>query len=206
MPVRALPGIGAVTEDTLINYGMERLGQIVRTPLRLMTRLFWKTGKVLHEHSQGIDNTDLIPFRERKSISREHTFDEDTFDVTKTFARLHALSTELAEDLRTSKVFARKLTVKLRYADFHTATKSIKVEPTNNDRLMTQSAEKLLRSLWTRRTRVRLVGIEATDFLDDLEQLYLFHTDEASPKLDKVLDGIRSKHGNIIHCAIEELR
>lgn len=205
MPVIAMPGIGEVTSDNLHSYGMERIGQIAVTPQPLMIRLFGKSGKVMHEHSNGIDLRDVIPYEERKSISRENTFPEDTYDTEKVFARLHSLATELAEELRTTKIFARKIAVKLRYSDFHTVTTSQKLNCSNSDKVLSEVAEKLLRKLWTRRIRVRLIGIETSDFLDDLEQLYLFTEEVQNSKLDSVMDAIRSKYGGVISYGIDKI-
>lgn len=202
-PVRAMPGIGEVTSDTMNDYGLERIGQIASTPLPLMVRLFGKSGKTIHEHSHGVDLREVTPYNEQQSVSRETTFSEDTFEVQKVFAQLHTLATDLAAELRTLRFFARKLTVKLRYSDFHTVTKSITVEATNADRMIADVSERLMRQLWSRRIRVRLVGVEATDLLEDIEQLYLFQEPKALHNVDSVLDSIRTKHGNVIRYAIE---
>ena len=73
LPIRAMPGIGEVTEQMLLTYGMHNIGQIAKTPLQLLQKLFGKTGKSLYEHANGIDYSSVIPSREQKSISRETT-------------------------------------------------------------------------------------------------------------------------------------
>jgi DNA polymerase-4 len=197
-PIRALPGIGEVTEQTLLTYGMRHIGQIAKTPLSLMTKLFGKNGKTLYEHANGIDNTPIVQQRERQSISRDNTFAEDTYDVALIISTLHQLSTDLAEDLRSNMLLAQKIVVKLRYSDFHTVTKTSSTSYTNTTQEIYRVAEKLLRTVWTRRQKIRLIGVAASDFIEDLQQLYMFDDDQqkTEKKIDTVVDTINQKYGS----------
>ncbi|MDP4220737.1 MAG: DNA polymerase IV [Bacteroidota bacterium] len=198
LPVAAMPGIGEATEKIFLTYGMHRIGQIAQTPVQLMTRLFGKNGKTIHQHANGIDLSPIIEQREQKSISRDHTFTEDTFDVVLVVASLHRLASDLAEGLRANVLLAQKIGVKLRYSDFHTVTKTASTCYTNTTQEIYRIAEKLLRSVWTRRQRIRLIGIEAHDFIHDLQQLYLFGEDKQKKEgtIDSVVDSIRHKYGD----------
>jgi DNA polymerase-4 len=195
MPVRAMPSIGEATEQALITYGMHHIGQIAKTPVQLLQRLFGKTGRRLHEYANGIDLSPVIQTREQKSISRENTFTEDTFEVDKIISTLHKLVTDLAEDLRSHAYLTRHISVKLRYSDFHTVTKSTTVTWTNSTQEIYTIAEKLLRSLWTRRIRIRLIGIEASDFIEDFSQLFLFGEEKQESKVDHIIDSLNQKYG-----------
>ena len=197
MQIRAMPGIGEVTEKTLYEYGMHLIGQIAQTPIQLLQKLFGKTGKTLHEHAHGIDHSSVIPSRPQKSISRETTFTTDTYEVDKVIATLHILSTDLAEELRSHSVMAGKITVKLRYSDFTTFTKGFTISYTSITQDIYKIAEKLLRSLWTRRVRVRLIGVEATNLIEDFSQLFLFNsTEQKSKKIDVLVDSLNLKYGD----------
>jgi len=199
MPIRALPTIGEVTEETLITYGMHHIGQIAKTSLQLMQKLFGKTGKRLHEYSNGIDLSPVIAQRERQSISKEKTFLVDTFEVDIILATLHTLTSELAEELRNSMKMTQKISLKMRYEDFTMPTRSQSLTYTNSTQEIYANAEKLLRAIWTRRNRVRLIGIEAHDLIEDLQQLYLFDGETGQKrenKIDSVLDTINNKYGN----------
>jgi DNA polymerase IV len=189
-----LPGIGEVMEGKLEPYGIERLGQLAATPVQVLERLFGKTGRVLREKAQGIDHSQVTITREQKSYSREETFGEDSLDAQFIYQQLLKLSAQLGEDLRKGKVFSGKFALKLRYSDFTTVSRSISCSYTNRDRDIYQLAEKLFRKLWTRRVRVRLIGVEATDLIDDIEQQMLF-PDETEDNKCSVLDVIRSKYG-----------
>ena len=196
LPIRALPSIGEVTEQTLLSYGMHRVGQIAQTPISLLQRLFGKTGKRLYEYSNGIDLSPILPQSEKKSISRENTFSEDTFEVEKIVSTLHMLCSDLSEELRSSTVLAKKISVKLRYSDFNTVSKTQSVSYTNSTQDIYRIAEILLRKVWTRRIRVRLIGVEASDFIDDLAQFYLFTEGKKEKEIDTVVDSLNRKYGN----------
>jgi len=199
LPIRSLPSIGEVTEETLITYGMHHIGQIARTSVQLMQRLFGKTGKRLYEYANGIDLTPVIAQREQVTRSRAKTFAEDTFDVNVILSTLHSLATDLAEELRSDMVMAQKVSLTLRYEDFQTITKQRSVSYTNSTQEIYRTVEKLLRVAWTRRNRIRLIGVGAQDFIDDLQQLYLFDSaseEKKEQKIDSVLDTINRKYGN----------
>ncbi len=206
LPIRAMPGIGEVTEKTLLTYGMKTLGQIATTPVQLLQRLFGKVGRSLHDRSNGIDLSAVVQTREQKSISRENTFGEDTYDVQKIVSTLHILAADLAEELRANKLLARKIGVKLRYTDFHTVEKSQTVNFTNSTQEIYTIAERLLRTVWTRRIRVRLVGIQAQDFIDDIAQCFLFGEEKKDTKIDSVVDSLNQKYGNNILTYASHLR
>ena len=95
-------------------------------------------------------------------------------------------------------LLSQKFVVKLRYSDFHTVTKTGSTSYTSSTQDIYRTAEKLLRLVWTRRQRIRLIGIEAHDFIDDLQQLYIFDEEQQKKesKIDTVVDSINHKYGN----------
>jgi DNA polymerase-4 len=200
-PIRVLPGIGEKTELSLLPFGIRTLGELAQTPVPLLERLYGKTGRALAERSQGVDHAPVITTRDQKSYSREETFMEDTLDLSKLFGTLMALSSRLAEDLRDASVLTEKITLKLRYSDFTTVTRTRTCSWTNQDQSIYRIVEKLFKELWTRRVRVRLLGIESSSLITDVEQHPLFTsaTDGTEKKpLDTVytmFDGLRDKYG-----------
>jgi DNA polymerase-4 len=200
-PIRALPGIGEKTEASLLPFGIRTLGELALTPVQLLERLYGKTGRALFEHSQGIDHAPVITTRDQKSYSREQTFMEDTLDLSRLFATLLALASQLADDLRQAAVLTEKITLKLRYSDFTTVTRTRTCSWTNQDQSIYKIVEKLFKELWTRRVRVRLLGIEASSLITDVEQHPLFTatTDGSDKKafdpLYTTFDHLRDKYG-----------
>ncbi|MDP4199273.1 MAG: DNA polymerase IV [Bacteroidota bacterium] len=197
--IRALPGVGEVNETKLLQLGVRRIGQLAETPVPILSRFFGrKAGNNLHERAQGIDHSPVRPTHEQKSYSREQTFGEDTIDVQKLYSILLSLSSALASDLRKAKLLTSKLTLKLRYSDFTTVTKTLTCSWTNQDQSIYRLAEKLFRALWTRRVRVRLLGLEANTFLEDLEQQFLFEEEHDVDPLYSAIDSLREKYGKRI--------
>ena len=194
--IRALPGVGEVNETRLLQLGVRRIGQLAQTPAPILSRFFGqKAGSNLLERAQGIDHSPVLQTREQKSYSRGMTFSEDTMEVEKLYSALLSLSSSLAGDLREAKLLTKKLTLTLRYSDFSTFTKTLTCSWTNKDQEIYQLASKLFRELWTRRLRVRLLGLEANALLEDLEQQYLFQEEKAADPLYGAIDSIREKYG-----------
>ncbi|MEL6123039.1 MAG: DNA polymerase IV, partial [Bacteroidota bacterium] len=83
LSVRKIPMVGDSTFQMLCHMGLQRIGTIQEIPIELMEKAFGKNGITLWKKASGIDNTPVIPYNERKSISTERTFDRDTIEVTK---------------------------------------------------------------------------------------------------------------------------
>jgi DNA polymerase IV len=194
--IRALPGVGEVNEIKLMQIGVRRIGQLAETPVPILSRFFGrKAGSNLHERAQGIDHSVVLPTREQKSYSRSKTFGEDLMEPDKLYSELLSLSSQLASDLREAKLLTKKITLTLRYSDFSSFTKTITCSWINKDQEIYRLASKLFRELWTRRLRIRLLGLEANALLEDLEQQYLFQEEKAADPLYTAIDSIRDKYG-----------
>ena len=195
-PVRIMPGVGEVMERDLLNMGIPYIGSIAALSMRLFTNMYGKSGRTLHEHSRGIDHAPVLPYRRQKTLSGEHTFDEDVLDPRTMEAALKQLAARVGRDLRERGFLTRTVTLKLRYADFVTATKTLHCDYTNADHALYGIAERLFRALYTRRVRVRLLGIGTADLIEDYGQLFLFtDEEEKSDSLYAGLDEIRRRFG-----------
>lgn len=196
LSIRALPGIGAKTEVFLREHNLKQLGQLASMPKEVMGRLLGKSGLSLVDRAKGIDNSPLYVEHDQVSYSRETTFSEDTLEIEKLFGVLLMLSSRLAADLRKAKKMAKTFSLKLRYSDFQTYSKAISWEYTNTDQAMYKLAKKLLISLWKPKSKVRLLGIEASNVIDDIEQYYIFEELGDEQTLCRAFDNIRAKHAN----------
>lgn len=195
-PVRIMPGVGEVMERDLLNMGIPFIGSIAALSLRLFTNMYGQVGRVLHEHARGIDHSPILPYRRQKSLGAEHTFDEDVLDPRAMEATLKQLAARVGRDLRERRFLTRTITLKLRYADFVTATKIQHCDYTNADHVLYRVAERLFRAVYTRRVRVRLLGISTGDLIDDYGQLFLFDEEERKfGGLYEGLDDIRRRFG-----------
>jgi DNA polymerase-4 len=165
----------------------------------LLGLAFGERGPQLFARSRGEDDGAKVAPREwPKSISRECTFGEDTADPAFCEAMLHYLAERAARDLRAHRMTARTVTLKLRYRDFTTVTRSATLRtPTDSDRVVAGTARELFRAAWARRVQVRLLGVGLTNLVLAAPQLDLFADPRelAWERLLKPLDRLRSRWG-----------
>jgi DNA polymerase-4 len=131
-------------------------------------------------------------------VSRECTFEEDTADVEFCESMLWYLSERAARDLRSHRLTARTVTLKLRYRDFTTVTRSHTLaSPTDNERQVAGVARDLFRAAYARRVSVRLLGVGLSNLVAAAPQLDLFAAPRelAWERLIGPLDGLRDRFG-----------
>jgi DNA polymerase-4 len=125
MPVRALWGIGPVTEKRLAALGVTTIGELAAVPSDALERyLGVAAGRHLSELARGIDERPVEPEQEAKSIGHEETFTTDLWDRDDLHRRLHRMVDASATALRGADRAARTVTVKLRFGDFTQITRS----------------------------------------------------------------------------------
>ena len=194
--VRIMPGVGEVMERELLSMDMHYIGDIARLSIQIFSNMYGKVGRTLHEHARGIDYSPILPYHRQKSLGAEHTFDEDVLDPQVILATLKKLSLRIGQDLRRRRFLTKTVTFKLRYADFITVTKTLHCDYSNADHVICTLAERCFDALYTRRVRVRLVGISTSDFIEDYEQLPLFtEQEERMSCLYSGIDDIRMRFG-----------
>jgi DNA polymerase-4 len=198
LPVASLPGVGKKTEQALKAIGISTIGQLATLPPEAINNRFGAAGVMIHHYANGIDNREVEPPGEAKSISRETTFAEDTLDRAFLQAILRYLCERVGAELRQESKHARTITLKLRYADFETITRRISSkEVTDADEVIFAGAVKLLdQALARKRKLVRLIGVGVSNLASYGKQLYLL---DSRPQrlwhLDKAIDRIRKKYG-----------
>jgi DNA polymerase-4 len=198
LPVSQLPGVGRKTEQRLRNMRVTTMGQLADKPLSLLQQTFGVVGERLHCHANGIDESKVRPPAPPKSFGQETTFAEDTLDGSFLRAILYSLSEQVGAELRQQGRQARCITLKLRYADFKTITRSRTLKgATNADRIIFEVGLQLLeRALGERRKLVRLLGIRASNLAGTERQLPLLNfTEEKQIQLNQAVDRIRHKYG-----------
>ncbi|TAH35069.1 MAG: DNA polymerase IV [Planctomycetota bacterium] len=163
LPVRALPGIGPVTGKRLADLNIERLGTLASTEEWFLEEVFGSYGPLLRSRARGEDDTPVCPpweLPEQKSIGHEETFARDSADFELLRGKLQELLEQAARRLRHEGLLARKLTLKLRYADFVSETRDWTFpNPTDHDMELLEPALELLQRMAARRTLVRLLGV-----------------------------------------------
>jgi DNA polymerase-4 len=168
LPVSALWGVGEATGETLSRLGLHTVGDLAATPAATLVRALGPAaGTHLSQLARGIDARPVVPHEPEKSVSGEHTFDTDVDDPDVVRRELLRLSERVAARLRGAELRARTLSIKVRYADFRTVSRSRTVaEPTDVGRDIYATAAELYAALGLVRPRLRLVGVRAEGLVD----------------------------------------
>jgi DNA polymerase-4 len=198
LPVASLPGVGKRTEQALKAIGIRTIGQLAALPPEAIKIRLGAAGVMIQHYANGIDNREVEPPGEAKSISRETTFFEDTLDRAFLLAILRYLCERVGAELRQEGKHARTITLKLRYADFETITRRISSkEATDADEVIFAGAVGLLeQALARKRKLVRLVGVGVSNLIGYGKQLNLLDSrPQRLSHLDKAIDRIRNKYG-----------
>ena len=165
LPVRKIPGIGKVTEAALRSLGIATVGQLADVALERLEEVFGQWGTALYRKSRGQDAYEFFVDAEPKSISHNQTFGEDTQDRRLLESTLSYLCQKAAKRLRDSGLYARTISVTIRYADFKTITRSKTLpEPTDLDSVALANIRALFERSWDTAQKLRLVGVELSSF------------------------------------------
>jgi nucleotidyltransferase/DNA polymerase involved in DNA repair len=132
LPIKRMWGVGEVVEAELQKMGIETIGRLARTPRRVLECRFGKSGGLLHELAQGHDDRPVEPWHAPKSMGAEETFSWDTQDLEALRQTLLRQSERVARELRAEAYAARTVTLKLRFANFHTITRRVTDEATQD--------------------------------------------------------------------------
>jgi DNA polymerase-4 len=198
MSVRAIHGVGKVTARRMAELGLVTIGQLAEMTREELRRLFGKYGERLHELSRGIDDDEVVPETEAKSISHEITFDFDADDMAEIRRTIGALSDRVGARLRHGQLTAGTIGIKVRLADFSTMSRERTLsEPVDADNLIFTAAWSLFQGVPRKGQKVRLLGVAASNFEQPSGQLNLFgEKGEQTRKTMRTIDSIRKKFGS----------
>ncbi len=196
LSIKKIPMVGDKTYQTLRNLGLRKVRTVQEMPMDVMQRVLGKNGTVIWKRANGMDNTPVIPFWERKSISTERTFDKDTIDVVKLKGILIAMTENLAYQLRRGEKLTACIAVKIRYSDFNTYSKQLRIQYTSADHILIPKILEMFKTLYNRRLLVRLIGIRFTHLVSGNYQIDLFEDTEEALNLYQAMDHIRKKYGD----------
>lgn len=193
--IMKIPGIGKETGYQLLKMGVKTVKTLSEIPVELLQNLLGKNGTELWRRANGIDETPVVPFHEQKSISTEHTFQQDTIDTSFLHSELVRMTEKIAYTLRKQNRLTGCVTVKLRYSNFDTLAKQRTIRYTNADHILLQTAQELLNELYSRRMLVRLIGIRFTNLIPGNYQISLFDDTEENIKLYQAIDSVKRRFG-----------
>lgn len=195
LPIQKIPMLGDVTFQLLSRIGIRNIQTLSQMPVTVLQQMIGKNGIEIWKKANGIDNNPVEPYTERKSISSEHTFDKDTTDIASIKSLIIGMVEKLAFQLRTEGFLAATVVVKIRYNNFDTETKQLKIPYTSFDHVLTQTAIELFEKLYTRRMRLRLIGIRFTGLVRGTYQINMFEDTTEMLSLYQAIDKIKNRFG-----------
>lgn len=198
LPIERLHGAGEKTQPRLKEMRISRIGDIVPIPLAKLQKSFGPSaGQWLYDAARGLDDSEVHPFHEAKSVGHETTFEKDTDDPELIHQTLAWLSEKGCYRLRRTGKKARTVTLKLRYDDFQTITRAKTIPETDDDALVMRTAYELFKESHIRRRKIRLLGVSLSKFEKAEAEEWLF-SEMSSKKKDalfKSVDTIKRKYG-----------
>jgi len=199
LPVSFIWGVGRVTCGILNSMGIKTIGDLAQVPLEVLVIKFGNSmGKFMHEIANGIDNREVIPYQDIKSIGRETTFSADIDNIDALKPTILQLSQKISSNLYSKGYKGKILTIKIRYSDFKTITKRTTLKDyTYSVFDIYRNAIMLLKNLDFLRKKIRLVGISISDLkksyvLDNI----LIKEEKKEENLTKALNKISKKFGD----------
>jgi len=207
-PVSRMTGVGESTEKALNALGVKTIGQLQRFPESVLESRFGINGTRLKKLANGIYDESVVKMfgehREEKSVGHESTFCQDESDTDKIITVLLKLCTKAARRLREGKYLGRRITLKLRYADFTTLNHQRSLDYfTNDEEYIYKVAEKCFREIYSPGASIRLIGIRVSHLQKIPDSYSSFQPDmfkgEIASKKNLVLkaaDNIRNKFGD----------
>lgn len=195
LSVRKIPMVGDVTFQLLSRVGIRTIQTLADMPVLVLQQMIGKNGGELWKKANGIDLTPVVPYSERKSLSSEHTFTNDTMDILELKRLISSMAESLAYQLRKEKWLTSTVVLKIRYANFDTETKQCKISYTSIDHTLARVALDLFEKLYTRRMRLRLVGLRFTNLVHGTYQMNLFEDSEELINLYQAMDRMKNRFG-----------
>ncbi len=200
LDVREIPGVGKVMEKNLHALGIMKVGDLAKLEEGELEDRFGKWGLALAGKARGEDaggwfDAEVGADLDAKSISHEHTYNEDTADVAQLEATLMRLSEMVGRRLREANFYARTVQLKLRYKDFTTITRAHTLpNETQLDTEIFEHIRTLFRKNWKKGSHVRLLGVHASSF-----------STQAAAQID-LIDGNRQQRWKDALAAADKLR
>ncbi|MFI5220927.1 MAG: DNA polymerase IV [Bacteroidia bacterium] len=195
LSIRKIPMVGDQTYRLLRGMGVLWIRTLQEMPIELMQQVLGENGTSIWKKANGIDNSPVIPYSERKSISTENTFDKDTIDVKALKGMLLGMTEKLAFQLRSEQKLTACVTVKIRYSDFNTYTQQERIPYTSLDHVLIEKVMKLFDKLYQKRMLIRLIGVKLSHLVHGSHQYRLFEQTEEQINLYEAMDKIRNWYG-----------
>lgn len=208
LSIKKIPMVGEATFTLLSRIGIRTIQTLSEMPAPVLQQMVGKNGIEIWKKANGIDTSPVEPYTERKSISTEHTFGQDTIDIPMLQRLLSGMVEKLSYQLRSEQWLASTVTVKIRYSNFDTETKQCRIPYTSCDHALAKHVKELFSRLYQRRMRLRLVGLRFSGLVRGTYQINLFEDTEEMLSLYQAMDRIKNRFGTdaVARCAGAQLK
>lgn len=201
LPVSKMWGAGKVTQKAFEELNIRAFRDLRQMPVDILERRFGKNGTRMHILAMGIDDRDVVPEHDVKSIGHEETFAEDILDLNLARKELLSLSNKVARRMRRKGLEGKTVSLKVKYHNFKQITRSITLpEYTDDGYVLYSTVCALLTKTATGKRPVRLLGVSISHLSTGLhDQLSLFHPEDkpkAKKELHTAMDSICDKFGD----------
>ena len=202
LPVKKMWGVGKVSQRLLSRLNIHNFRDLRQTPVKVLEKKFGKHGVKIHLLAMGVDERDVIPDHDVKSIGHEQTFLKDIISLDTVQKELLALGNKVARRMRHKGLKGKTITLKVKYSDFVQITRSATLPKSTDDGSEIYSvACRLLKKTEVTKKPIRLLGISLSQLscLGAGTQLSLFDQDRSSQerqRLNTVLDSLYEKYGD----------
>ncbi len=195
LSVKKIPMVGDKTFQLLSRIGVRTIHTLSEMPVLVLQQMIGVNGKELWKKANGIDENPVVPYSEKKSISSERTFATDSIDILEIKRIISGMAEKLAYQLRQEKWLTSTVVIKIRYSNFDTETKQHRIAYTAADHTLSRVALELFNKVYTRRMRIRLVGLRFTDLVHGNHQMNLFEDTEEQMNLYQTMDYLKNRFG-----------
>ncbi|WP_407404613.1 DNA polymerase IV [Chryseobacterium sp.] len=195
LSIKKIPMVGDKTFQLLSRIGVRTIHTLSEMPVDVLQQMIGNNGIELWKKANGIDENPVVPYSERKSISTEKTFATDTIDILEFRRLITGMAEQLAYQLRQERWLTSTVIVKIRYANFDTETKQCTIAYTAADHTLSRVALELFKKLYTRRMRLRLIGLRFTNLVHGNHQMNLFEDTEEQMNLYQTMDRLKNRFG-----------
>lgn len=195
LSIRKIPMVGDATFKLLSRIAIRNIQTLAEMPINVLQEMIGKNGIELWKKANGIDNSPVEPYRERKSLSTEDTFHQDTTDMVFLRSVLCTMVEKLAYQLRSEGWLTSNVTVKLRYSNFDTETRQVTLAYTASDHTLTKAVLEAFGKLYQRRMSLRLVGVRFSKLVRGSYQINLFEDTQEMMSLYQTMDKIKNRFG-----------
>ena len=196
MSIKKIPMVGAKTYTQLRNMGISKIKTLQEMEVHTIRRVLGQNGVSIWKKANALDDAPVLPFLEQKSMSKEHTFEIDTIDMLLMRKIVITMIDGLAFELRKDGKLTSCVTLKIRYSNFDTHTKQMKIGYTNSENLLTERILELFDKLYSRRMLIRLIGVKFSDLVAGSYQINLFNDGVKELNLAMAMDHIRIRFGS----------